>query len=320
VTVTDANLILGRLRPEAFLGGHMSLDVAAAEQAMDRLAEQLGTTREQAAEGVIRVANEHMARALRVMSVQRGIDPRGLTLTSFGGAGGLHVCALAEALGMTQALVPIHSGVLSALGMLVAPRMRQLSRTVNRIIDDLSPEQAEVFFNEMLQQGQAELLAEGVSADALRASYSADLRYHGQSFTLNIPWDTTEVMVEQFHHLHEQRFGHALAFAVEVVNLRVQLSSQRQAITILAAREMAAGEGQRVHCFGVDQPVVLISRDQLVVEERVEGPLLVIDAVSTTFVAPGWCCVKDRCGNLLLCRSEHSCSDMVIHADIGHHE
>lgn len=120
VTVTDANLVLGRLLPDAFLGGEMQLDVAAAEQALGRLAEAMGCTMLEAAQGVIRIANEHMARALRTILVQRGLDPAGFTLMSFGGTGGLHVCALADALGMTRALVPVHGGVLSALGMLVA--------------------------------------------------------------------------------------------------------------------------------------------------------------------------------------------------------
>jgi N-methylhydantoinase A len=116
----------------------MALNVAAAEQAVGRIAEQLAMGLHQAAAGIVRIADEHMARALRVMSVQRGHDPRQMTLTSFGGAGGLHVCALAEALGMHQAMVPVHAGVLSALGMLSAPRGRQLSRTMQGLLGAFS--------------------------------------------------------------------------------------------------------------------------------------------------------------------------------------
>jgi len=130
-TVTDANLVLGRLRAESFLGGAMTLDTQAARKVIEPLAFELNMSVEAMAEGIIELANEHMARALRVMSVQRGIDPRQLTLVSFGGAGGLHVCALAKALAMKQAIVPINAGVLSALGMLVAPRARHLSPSFN---------------------------------------------------------------------------------------------------------------------------------------------------------------------------------------------
>ncbi|MGB5261764.1 MAG: hydantoinase/oxoprolinase family protein, partial [Gammaproteobacteria bacterium] len=129
-TVTDANLVLGRLQADAFLGGAMALDVGAARQVMQTLASGLECSIEEAAQGVLAVANEHMAQALRVISVQRGEDPASYVLMSFGGAGGLHVCALAEALGMARALVPVQAGVLSALGMLVAPPSRQLSHTL----------------------------------------------------------------------------------------------------------------------------------------------------------------------------------------------
>jgi len=135
-TVTDANLVLGRLLPDAFLGGAMQLDRDASERAVGRISRQLDTSVEATAIGIIRVANEHMLQALRVISVQRGFDPRDFVLTSFGGAGGLHVCALAEGLGISRAMVPINAGVLSALGMLAAPRARQLSRTITCLLKD----------------------------------------------------------------------------------------------------------------------------------------------------------------------------------------
>ena len=167
-TVTDANLVLGRLRPDAFLGGEMSLDMVAAEQAVGSVAEHLGVGLYEAAEGIIRIANEHMARALRVISVQRGIDPRQMTLACFGGAGGLHVCALAESLGMSQAMVPIHGGVLSALGMLTAPRGRQLSRTHQGLLHEISVAEIELELGVLHKEGEASLLQEGVAAELFR--------------------------------------------------------------------------------------------------------------------------------------------------------
>jgi N-methylhydantoinase A len=153
-TVTDANLLLGRLRPDAFLGGRMSLDLDAAGKAMAPLAEAMGCALEEAASGIIRVANEHMARALRVISLQRGIDPRGFTLASFGGAGGLHVCALAEALQMERAMVPVHGGVLSALGMLASRPGRQLSRTALGPISGRTEKELEQALMDLAREGK----------------------------------------------------------------------------------------------------------------------------------------------------------------------
>jgi N-methylhydantoinase A len=156
-TVTDANLVLGRLDPNGFLGGRMRLDPDAARAALARLAQAMGLSIEEAALGVVRLADEHMARALRVISVQRGLDPRDFILTSFGGAGGLHVCALAEALGMTRALVPVHAGVLSALGMLVTPAGRTLTRTRLGLLAEIGDAEIEAALDHLAESGIAEL-------------------------------------------------------------------------------------------------------------------------------------------------------------------
>ncbi|MEW5755667.1 MAG: hydantoinase/oxoprolinase family protein [Pseudomonadota bacterium] len=302
VTVTDANLILGRLRPEAFLGGRMPLDVEAAHTAMRELAGRLGLDVEQAARGIIDIANEHMARALRVMSVQRGVDPKTLTLTSFGGAGGLHVCALAEALKIERALVPVHGGVLSALGMLAAPRARELSRTLNVRLDHISPEQLALGFEELLSAGRAELLAEGAAEADIVARRSLDLRYQGQAHALNLPWsDDAAALVELFHARHAQRYGHALGFAVEVLNLRLSLRVAGTALPLNDMPVLRAAPGE-VRCAGIDQPIPLWQRMALEPERENAGPALIVDAVSTTYLAPGWRVRRDRFGNLLLSR------------------
>ena len=151
--------MLGRLRADAFLGGGMTLDLAAAEAAMGRLAAAMGCATEAAALGIVRVANEHMTRALRVISVQRGVDPRGYTLSSFGGAGGLHVCALAEALNMRRAMVPVQAGVLSALGMLATRPGRQLSRTWLGSLAGLDEAELEARFGALEKSGRRSLEA-----------------------------------------------------------------------------------------------------------------------------------------------------------------
>ena len=154
-TVTDANLVLGRLQPQLNLAGSLALDVDAARAVVKRVADALQLGIEDAAQGIVSLANEHMAQALRVISVQRGIDPRPYMLVSFGGAGGLHVCALADALGMRRALVPIHAGVLSALGMLAADASRERSRTINKRLKDCDADSIKQIFDAMnnLTQG-----------------------------------------------------------------------------------------------------------------------------------------------------------------------
>jgi len=303
-TVTDANLVLGRLRADAFLGGAMRLDVAAARAAVGELAPALGLSVEATAEGIVRIANEHMAHALRVISVQRGIDPRGFTLVSFGGAGGLHVCALADALGIRDAMVPVHAGVLSALGMLAAPRARQLSRTVNGLLEEFAEAELMGYFAALAEQGRGALEKEGVAAEAISVQRSLDLRYRGQSYTLNVAWDGGAATAAAFHASHERRYGHRLAQPVELVNLRVGLRGPIPELPLarMAATPPAVAPVRQVQLCGVagDAPVFL--REDLYAGQGIAGPALIVETVSTTYLAPGWCCAVDDYGNLILRR------------------
>jgi N-methylhydantoinase A len=300
-TVTDANLLLGRLRPEAFLGGRMRLDAAAAHQAFRPLAEALDCAVEEAALGVVALANEHMAGALRVVSVQRGVDPRGLTLVSFGGAGGLHVCALAEAVGMRHALVPVQAGVLSALGMLAAPRGRQRSRTRLGLLDELDEATVQSELDALAEEGIAALAAEGVTREHIERIASLDLRYRGQAYTLNISWQGLARTHEAFHGAHRARFGHDLARPVELVNLRVGLHGPAPDIRLppLPPRPEAAPSG-RAALWGYAGPVEVYARDRLAAGQVLVGPVLVTETVATTYVAPGWRAAVDAVGNLVL--------------------
>jgi N-methylhydantoinase A len=303
-TVTDANLGLGRLLPGAFLGGGMELDVAAAEQAVGAIAGQLRIGLHEAAAGIIRIANEHMARALRVMSVQRGIDPRQMTLASFGGAGGLHVCALAEALGMRQAMVPVHAGVLSALGMLTAPRGRQLSRTFQGLLEELPAEAIESGLARLRDEGERSLIQEGVAKAAITARPTLDLRYRGQSYTLTVPWEGgCKGSAEAFHLAHQERYGHRLELPVELVNLRLQLQGPQPELP-LAPLIGGAGPSpaSRTTLYDVEGAVEVWARDTLVPGQSLQGPALVTEQVSTTYLAPGWQGQVDPHGNMLLHR------------------
>ena len=298
-TVTDANLVLGHLRANAFLGGGMQLDTEAARAAVDRIGRQLGLSIEETAEGIIRIANEHMAQALRVMSIQRGIDPRELTLMSFGGAGGLHVCALAEALGMRQALVPIHAGVLSALGMLVAPRARQLSRTINKLCREIAEREIDRLFNTLIEQGRTALLAEGVKADSIQIRRSLDLRYDGQSYYLNVDWQNLASAESAFHALHHARYGHALDLPVELVNVRVALQSPVAVMQLSHVEDGdAAAETIQLHAYA--EAIPMYQRAAMKVDQQIQGPALITGTVATSFIAEGWSCRLLAEGHLCL--------------------
>lgn len=302
-SVTDANLVLGRLRANSFLGGDMQLDSNAAVAAVARLAKTMSTSVEAAAEGIIRLANEHMSRALRAISIERGYDPADFTLCCFGGAGGLHVCELAEQLAMDRALIPVHAGVLSALGMLVAPRQRQLSRTINQTLDTTSDELINDGLQQLAARGRTELRQEGVAPNQIVASFSLDLRYRGQSFSLNIPWqDSRDDAIAAFHQRHQKRYGHAMELAVELVNLRASVSAAATPLTLPQASVNAAA-ASRAELYGIDEAVTVVQRDMIVPGTLYRGPMLITEQVSTTWVIPGWQVQRDSIGNLLLSKT-----------------
>ncbi len=299
-TVTDANLVLGRLRADAFLGGALQLDVAAAETALQRLADAMRIPIEEAAAGVVRLANEHMARALRVISVQRGIDPADFVLASFGGAGGLHVCALADGLRMRRALVPVHAGVLSALGMLVAPRARQLSRGMSGLLSALPPETIEHGLAALRDAGVAALISDGIAANDCSSTSDLDLRYLGQSYTLTVPWQGTAATAAAFHARHEARYGHRLDTDVELVNLRVAVQGPLPQVSLPSPSPVARTEVRTTRLYGIDNPVPVFPRECLAEGECLNGPALITETVATTYLAPGWQCRVDAVGNLVL--------------------
>lgn len=299
-TVTDANLYLGRISREHFLGGEMSLDMAASTLAIEQLAAQLNCSAKQAAMGVIKLANEHMARALRVISIQRGIDPRPYALMTFGGAGGLHVCALADALGMQTAIVPVHSGVLSAFGMLVAPRSRELSRSLVTPLLEVATVTLDAVFAELVQQGQQQLIAEGVSEANIKVRYWVDLRYLGQSYTLPVAWGLPAELVNIFHQLHKERYGHYLDLAIELVNLRVSLSADMPRPTLL---KKPLRPVDKPLSFERSDGLAIYLREQLLAGDVIEGEALIVEQVATTYLAANWHCKVDDVGHLVLSKA-----------------
>jgi len=301
-TVTDANLVLGRLLASAFLGGKMHLDVDAAIAAVTRLARSLGLGVEQTAKGIIRIANEHMVQALRVISIQRGMNPQDFVLTSFGGAGGLHVCALADALGILKALVPLHAGVLSAFGMLVTPAGRQVSRTFLCLLE----QQSNAVLNEALlslsREAVEALKKEGVAENRLDVSFSLALRYQGQSSSLDVEWTDCESIALDFHQLHQQQYGHSLHVAIEVVHIRASLCEKIEILSWEKEVNQNVETPKVTRMMGIEQEVSVYQRKVLKTGRKIYAPALIVEEVSTTWLSEGWMAEVDRFGHLILQR------------------
>ncbi len=322
-TVTDANLVLGRLDPAAFLGGNMTLDVQAARHAVTSLDSALGLDILETAQGIIDIANEHMAQALRAISVERGFDPRQHTLICFGGAGGLHLCELADTLEIGQAIVPIHGGVLSALGMLATKPGRESSRTWRTLLNeplsntngDTGAPEIETAYRELETIAEQELQAEGVFE--IIHERTMDLRYQGQTFTLNLPYQPIAQAIAGFHRAHEHRYGHRLARDVELVNLRIHTEATQPGIQLprwqgntdpqnqgsvsdAAANTIDVEPGNGSHDLS---DINRIDRLSISVGKLITGPVSITETNATTYVAAGWVAESDEYGNLILSRS-----------------
>ena len=287
-TITDAFVVAGRLPDGIQLGrGRVTIDAAAARAVIEPLAQRLDRSPEAAAAAIIQLANEKMAGALRVISVQRGHDPRRFALCAFGGAGGMHACELADLLGMPRAIVPVHAGVLSALGMATAAPGRELTRSVLAPLGEASPQALENQYRTLEAQVRRQLAADGVDPEGTERR--ADLRYRGQSFTLTLSWHGPEAAREAFHQAHQRRFGHALDDEVELVTLRVR--GHGRAITL----DLTPAPGP----LGYDATAT-VDRWSLSVGQARPGPLTVLDATGACWVPRSWTVRRDATGNLML--------------------
>lgn len=224
-TVTDANFILGRLGEAFFLDGAMPLNASRAQQAIASLGAQLNLGLYETALGIVEVANAHMERALRVISVERGHDPRDFILLSFGGAGGLHAADLARGLGIPQVLFPPAASVLSALGMVAARTIKDYSQTV-MLPGSAAPAEIQARMQPLVSRSLDDLAQEGINQDAVSLEASLDMRYQGQSYELAIPWHPPSGdFLHDFHRAHKRMYGYANPGSrVEIVNLRLRAS------------------------------------------------------------------------------------------------
>ena len=295
-TVTDANLFLGYLADEATLGGEVVLQRELSEKALSSLGEKLGLDAQEAALGIVRVANAEMVRALRVISVERGLDPREFALLAFGGAGGMHACALAEELGMETVLIPRAGGVLSALGLAISDLRHDYVNPYLVGLENVEKEEFEKKFEKMESSASEDL--EDPEYDR-----RADLRYRGQSFELTVEADSLEKLEERFHAAHEQRYGYRMDDeSVELVNLRLISTVPVEKPELDEPEpEGEAESGTREANFdGEWQEVAVLDRERMGKGSEVSGPAIVEFKESTCVVRPGWRGAVDGVGTLVL--------------------
>jgi N-methylhydantoinase A len=302
-TVTDANLMLGRMDPGSFLAGGVPVDRERTERFMET---QMGTieTVEEFSAGILRVVEAEMAKAIRVISIERGYDPREFTLVAFGGGGPLHACSLARALRIPTVLIPAAPGALSAVGILLADAVRDFSRTV--MLPGSAIENLGETFLDLEQHASAEFSAEGLDGQSQR---SVDMRYMGQAYDLNVAWSEqspAEAMAA-FHQLHKERYGFCdPARPVQIVNLRVRIVAVGEPyapprLSTSAGDGHAAGYAERpIYFDGQWLNSHFYRRDQLVPGNQLRGPALITEYSAATVLAPGDQACVDSLGNLII--------------------
>lgn len=287
-TLTDAHVVLGRIASRQFLGGEMRIDAERSAAVLDRIAEALSLDRIAAAEGIAKVANANMQRAIRAVSIERGHDPREFALVAFGGCGGLHACQVAEELGIRTVIAPQHAGVLSALGMLLADRVRDYAAGA------LGLTGFERRFRQLERQGRKE-------SPGAEMERTADLRYAGQSYELTVPWNSGDPAAP-FHSEHERVYGYSNPDKpVEIVTLRVRarVKADKPELGASPRTRSGIGERRRVWLAGRWRVVPVYRRGQLRRAAKT-GPALVLDYGSTTLAPPGWTLRLDRAGNIVM--------------------
>jgi N-methylhydantoinase A/oxoprolinase/acetone carboxylase beta subunit len=317
-TVTDASLLLGYLNPENFAGGAIRLDIRAAETAVATVAGPLGLDVMATAAGIHRVVNARMADQIRLMTIQRGHDPRGFTLVLLGGAGPMHGVALAEELGLRDVLVPEAPGVLSALGLLAAAVEHHHARTHPSVVEAVDLAAVNALLRDLDAAGRARMREEDVPPDAVEVAYTADMRYVGQAYELPVPILAPLGPVDlagaqtAFHAVHERAYGYARpGQPVEFVNFRAVHTYRlpdprvRPAARLRGATTDARVAERLVH-FGPAGfvPTPIYTRPRLPLGVELGGPAIVEQPDTTTVVPPGWTARVEASGNIRISRSE----------------
>ena len=314
-TVTDANLVLGRIDPAYYLGGEMDVDIALSTKAItEKIADPLGLSLEQAAEGIIRVINAGMAKGIRYVSVEKGYDPREFAMVSFGGGGSLHAMEIAEDLGIAKVIVPLIPGVTSAWGLLMADFRHEFTQTYYKREKDIEFDDLNNRFAELTTEAFDRIRSENVPEESVVMERSADIAYFGQGYELAIPFplddmdaEKLEVVKDKFHKAHEDAFGYCLREAeISIVNLGVT-SIGKMPRPELSIREIEQGNGEQavksvrpVYLGKEYMDIRIYDRYLLKPGNAFAGPCIIDQIDTTTLVWPGQQCEVDTYGNLVI--------------------
>ena len=315
-TVTDANIALGRLDGEAFLGGGMRLDMAKARDALEAcVAQPLGLSMEAAAEGLLAVANANLGAAIRLSLFEKGLDPRDFAMIAFGGAAGLHAVAVADELGIGRVVFPESASTLSAYGILHSDIAHDLVRSQ---VLEAKPDNVGTLAKmvaALLEEAQARLDADAVPAQDRRTELAADMRYKGQAFELTVPaagagfdQDRLEQLLATFHDIHRQRFSYANPGAtVEIVSLRLSAIGQLpkpQGTVVPEHGERNTGRHRQVWMGDRWREIAAWHRGQIAIDIPLKGPAVIEEAYTTVMIAEGWTCLRDNNGHLIAERAQ----------------
>ena len=295
-TVTDANLVLGRLKPKSFLGGRMKIHRNKSVSAVNKLARKLNLSVDEVAEGIIKVANANMERALRVISIGKGYDPRDFALLSFGGAGGLHACELALGMEISTVIFPTNPGVLSALGMLSADMFKDYSITVFLGKKDATKKVLDSIFLSLEKKSLEDF-------PNLKCSFKRflDLRYKRQSHEITVPY--TKNFISAFHREHKKMYGYSKSKSeVDVITIRLRAIAKRKDLDIPLLqnkKQKINSEAQRIVFNGKTIDAKIYDRTEFYSGFKFKGPALVLEETSTLFITPSFKCSVDKWGNII---------------------
>jgi len=316
-TVTDSYLIKGFIRPQAFLAGKMPLDTKAAEEAFSKTAKKLKMDVIQAAEAVFKIVNANMAQAIRLVSVERGYDPREYILVAYGGAGPIHAACLANELEIQKILIPPNPGLFSAFGLLVSDFKRDYVQTEISRLKETFPKKILKNFKKLKERAKDEIGQYNILFEDCSLCFSLDMRYLGQAFELSIPVHLDEInnlgisyLSESFHSAHKQRYGHnSPAEAIEIVNYRMVLKEPRallkRPIEAKAKKEVRFETGTIIH-DGNPTPCKIFERGSLPQGYSIPGPAIIEEPTATTFIPKQWIGKIDPFENILIKREDKS--------------
>ena len=315
-TVTDANLIIGRLNPEYFLGGNVELDVKEARNSVSELSSSLGLSLEETALGIIKISTANMVQAIREVTVERGTDPRSFILIPFGGAGPTQAVDIAEDLAINQILVPPHPGITSALGLVCTDLRVDLMQTVLISAQKKNQETILLTFAVLAEEAENRLVSQGAAKGNIRFKWSLDMRYRGQSYELNveIPKEHHKKIVEEsisrFEQIHDDSFGYKMSDRdLEWVTARIVAESSSGQFRPLihsvdriaqpiSGRPVLVGDGNKVSA-------AVYRRWELATGQVIKGPSIVEQLDTTTYVGPGWSATQEKDGVLWLRRDRN---------------